>query len=935
MIQNSKTPDYSALMRSALLKLEKMRAKLNALERARSEPIAIVGLACRFPGGADDPDAFWELLRTGKDAVGEVPPSRWDVDAYYDPDLDGDDKMNTRWGGFLSDVDQFDRSFFNLSAREAAAMEPQQRLLLEVAWEALENANIPPDQLAGSQTGVFVGIINGDYYKLMLNPPTRAATGVSNSIAANRLSYFFDLQGPSMAIDTACSSSMVAIHLACQSLRSGESNLVLAGGVNLILSPDFTIAFSQAGMMASDGRCKTFDEAADGYVRGEGCGLVVLKRLSDALEDGDRIYALLRGSAVNQDGRSIALTAPNGLAQQAVVRQALKNAQLEPHKIDYIEAHGTGTSLGDAIEVRSLAAVLEGKEDRCALGSVKTNIGHSESAAGVAGFIKAVLSLQHGQIPPHPHLQTINPRLDLENTPFEIPTLSRPSSIKPRFIGVSSFGFGGTNAHAVLEAAAEGFNKNQGDSPIKRPSHLLALSAKSQPALRALASRYERHLATTPDLPDLCFTANTGRTHFEHRFAIVADDLATLRQQLGAFAAQKETIGFMSDQRSHHSRLKERPDNRRIAFLFTGQGSQYVGMGRQLYETQPTFRDALERCDELLRPLMAPSLLSLLYPASEDSPAEAIHDTVLAQPVLFAFEYALTELWRSWGIEPSAVIGHSVGEYVAACVAGVFTLEDGLRLVVERGQLMGELPRDGQMAVIFAEEAEVRQALAPYQESVSIAAINAPKQIVISGRKQMIDEVQEQLEKEFIMTRSLPVSHAFHSPLMEPMLDRFEQIVNKVGAVRESGAVREPPLLAAPRLPLISNLTGQFLSPEEIPDARYWRRHIRQTVQFKAGIQTLAAQGYDLFLEIGPTNTLSNMGKKCLPKGKGTWLSSLKKGQDDWQTLLNSLAKLYVAGVDVNWLGFDQDYPRHKITLPTYPWQRQRCWLKPYELKSL
>jgi malonyl CoA-acyl carrier protein transacylase len=911
-------------MKNALRSLREMQSKLSALANAKTEPIAIIGMGCRFPG-AKDPEAFWQLLRDGTVAISEVPPDRWDVDAFYDPNLESNDKMNTHWGGFLEDVDKFDPVFFGISAREAAAMDPQQRLLLEVSWEALENGGVAPERLAGSQTGVFVGMWACDYRELLLSAPQRAGTGVMNCLAANRLSYLLDLRGPSMTVDTACSSSLVAVHQACQSLRTRESNLAIAGGVNVILSPQWTVAFSQAGMMAKDGRCKTFDAAADGYVRGEGCGAVILKRLSDALKDGDRILAVLRGSAVNQDGQSVGLTAPNGFAQQALIRQALENAGVSPQQIDYIEAHGTGTPLGDATEVQSLGAVLgvgRSPEQQCALGAVKANIGHLEGAAGIAGLIKTVLSLQHGEIPPHPDLKEINPNIAINKTPFVIPTKQRPwkQAVKPRFAGVSSFGIGGTNAHVVLEAAPEQnlsvlMQRDSGAGElgeVDRPLHVLTLSAKTEKALKELASCYESHLANQPidSLADVCFTANTGRSHFDCRLAIVADSADTLRQQLAAFSAGTESAGVLSGKVTRQKRPK-------IAFLFTGQGSQYVGMGRQLYDTQPVFREALDQCDELLRPHLQESLLSLIYPESGDS--STINETRFAQPALFALEYALAKLWQSWGIEPDAVMGHSVGEYVAACIAGVFSLEDGLYLIAERGRLMGALPREGAMAAVFAEEALVAKAIAPYPDSVSIAAVNGPKQMVISGTKQAVQAVLDSLESEFVMTRPLNVSHAFHSHLMQPILDKFEQIASVVQ-------------FAAPQVPLISNLTGQMVQPEQVPDAGYWCRHLRLPVRFYEGMQTLAANGCELFLEIGPTDTLIGMGKRCLQNG--TWLASIKQGEDNWRTLLQSLATLYVGGADINWAGFDRDYPRRRVALPTYPFQRKRCWLDPSDIKS-
>jgi acyl transferase domain-containing protein len=891
--------------------------QLNQGSETEIESIAIIGIGCRFPGGASSPAAFWKLLKEGIDTITEVPAERWDADAFYDPNLDSSEKMNTRWGGFLEDIDKFDSLFFRISSGEASAIDPQQRLLLEVSWEALENAGVKPDQLAGSQTGVFIGIWLYDYYKLLINAPSRAGTGIANSIAANRLSYVLDLRGPSLSVDTACSSSLVAVHTACQSLLTRDSNLALAGGVNVILSPDWTIALSQAGMMASDGRCKTFDATADGYVRGEGCGIVVLKRLADAKVDGDTILAVIRGSAVNQDGRSNGITAPNGLAQQAVIRQALTRANVSPNQIDYVEVHGTGTPLGDRTEVQSLVAVLgagRAPDQPCFFGSVKANIGHLEAAAGIAGLIKATLCLQHGEIPPQLHLKELNPHLGLEKTPFVIPTPEHPwrSPVRPRFAGVNSFGYGGTNAHLVLEAASPSLKISS--HAVSRPLHLLSLSAKSEKALKEVASRYETHLTDHPDqlLADICFTANTGRSHFDHRLAIVTDCTDTLRHKLSAFAAGNKTDGLIGNKVQSQNHPK-------IAFLFTGQGSQYVGMGRQLYETQPTFKETFDRCDEILRPYLRQSLLSVLYPDSGDS--SKINETAYAQPALFALEYALAEQWRLWGIEPNAVMGHSIGEYVAACVAGVFSLEDGLCLIAERGKLMGSLPAEGEMVAIFAEEEKVAKAIAPYQDSISIAAINGSTQTVISGIKPTVQAVLESLESDFIMSHSLNVSHAFHSHLMEPILDTLEQKVSQLN-------------LSTPCLPIISNLTGQMMPSGKVPDASYWRCHTRQPVRFYQGMQTLAAMGCELFLEIGPTNTLIDLGKRCLPKGTGIWLASVKKNEDNWQSLLSTLQTLYVRGWNVDWSGFDRDYLRHRVALPTYPFQRKRCWLDSSEIKS-
>jgi acyl transferase domain-containing protein/acyl-CoA synthetase (AMP-forming)/AMP-acid ligase II/acyl carrier protein len=880
------------------------------------ETIAIVGIGCRFPG-APNPDAFWQLLQAGQHAISEVPGDRWDIEAFYAAEPVTPGKMNTRSGGFLPQVDQFDPDFFGISRREAERMDPQQRLLLEVVWEALEQAGQPPTGLAGSQTGVFVGISTSDYARLQFQPAVDidayAGTGIASSIAANRLSYLLDLRGPSLAIDTACSSSLVAVHLACQSLQRSECHLAIAGGVNLLITPELTVTFSQARMMAADGYCKTFDAAADGYVRGEGCGIVILKRLSDAQRDGDTILAVVKGSAVNQDGRSNGLTAPNGLAQQAVIRQALSNAGLQPAHISYVEAHGTGTSLGDPIEVDALQTVL--KEGRisappCAIASVKTNIGHLEAAAGIAGLIKVVLSLQYQEIPAHLHLKQLNPHIQLEH--LFIPTQPQPwmRDTQPRRAGVSSFGFGGTNAHVILEEAPVA--PVQPESLIERPWHLFTLSAKSESALQVMASQYQDFLTAHPLVPlsDLCFTVNQGRSHFVHRLAIPCDSVKLLRQRLSEALIDQPAIGMVWGQVQGQQQPK-------VVFLFTGQGSQYLGMGQQLYETQPTFRRTIDRCDTLLRPYLKQSLPSILYASSGAS--LTLNDTLYTQTTLFAIEYALAELWRSWGVQPAAVMGHSLGEYVAACVAGMLTLEDGIKLVAERACRMQALPQNGMMATVLAHREQVESVLSAYP-GVTIAAINTPKHLVISGERETVQAVLKQLKAERIASQPLQVSHAFHSPLIEPMLDGFKQVAQQVQ-------------IAALRVPFVANLTGRFHEPGHLPDAEYWCSHARSTVQFAAGIQFLVEQGYDCFLEIGPNPVLLGMGQRCVSQPSLTWLPSLKPKQD-WQVLLNTLAALYAKGVTVDWAGFERDYLRSRLSLPTYPFERQSYWLKSSQIAS-
>ncbi|MGK7908957.1 MAG: SDR family NAD(P)-dependent oxidoreductase [Synechococcus sp.] len=916
-----------------LLALDEAIAKLEAVERAKTEPIAIIGTSCRFPGGANNPEEFWQVLSQGVDTIGEVPPERWDIDQFYDPDPEAAGKTYTRYGGFLQQVDQFDPQFFGISPREAANMDPQQRLLLEVSWEALERAGLIPKQLSGSQTGVFVGITTNDYARLLvpggdLNAiDTYFLAGNPLNAVAGRLSYTFGLQGPSIAIDTACSSSLVSVHLASQSLRNGECDLALAGGVNLILAPDNTVALSRARMMAPDGRCKTFDATANGFVRGEGCGMLVLKRLSDAERDGDRILALIRSSAVNQDGPSSGFTVPNKAAQEALMQRVLTAANITPADVDYVEAHGTGTSLGDPIEIRALAAVLGHNRpgDRpIAVGSVKTNIGHLESAAGVAGLIKVILSLQHQQIPPHLHLKQPNPYINWDELPVTIPTRLTPwpQGYKPRLAGVSSFGASGTNAHILLEEApsrpspsTESSKTGSGETS-DRPLHLLTLSAKSEKALLDLARRYKRHLAAHPEqsLADLCCSANTGRSHFAYRLAAIASSPQQLRDKLATYSPGQSS----ADMTTGHFPRASHP---RVVFLFTGQGSQYVDMGRQLYETQPTFRAALDRCADILAPYLEQPLLSVLYPpAGRRSP---LNDTAYTQPALFALEYALAQLWLSWGVRPSAVMGHSVGEYVAACLAGVFSLEEGLQLLATRARLMQQLPRDGAMVSLLADAQLVRDAIKPYAGDVAIAAINGPNSTVISGRKSIVDRVCSTLKQQGIKVKPLRVSHAFHSPLMEPMLAEFEAVARTIA-------------YSPPQIELISNVTGQTATGA-IASADYWCRHISQPVLFASSVQTLARQGYDAWLEVGPKPTLLGMGRLCVPDrhDNAHWLPSLRPGREDWHRLLQSLATLYASGADIDWSGFDRDYHRQAVLLPTYPFQRQRFWVRPHSTSQV
>jgi myxalamid-type polyketide synthase MxaB len=893
-----------------------LEARLKKEPQVR-EPVAIVGMACRLPGASSLED-FWRVIRDGIDATGPIPSTRWDVEAFFDPTGEQPGKMSVRWAGLVADVDKFDPPFFGISPREASRMDPQQRLLLEVAWEALEVAGWAPERMGGTATGVFVGIGGTDYSKIPAQfedyyqqIDAHVGTGNALSIASNRVSYILDLRGPSLSVDTACSSGLLGVHLAVQSLRSGECDAALAGGVNLILSPETTIAFSKARMLSPDGHCRPFDAGANGYVRGEGCGMIVLKRLTDAVRDGDRVLAVIRGTAANQDGRTSGITAPSGRAQQAVIRAALAQAGLTSDRVSYIEAHGTGTPLGDPIETQALAEVFRRRTDQdppLHVASVKANIGHTETVSGIAGIIKVVLMLQHGLIPAQLHLQALNPHLGLEGSRVRIPT--EPAAWQAaggtRVAGVSSFGFGGTNTHVVLEEASP-VALAPAEAP-DRPLQLLALSAKSESGLAKLASRYIDYLDRNPQTAaaDVCGGANTGRSHFNHRAALTAGDAAELRERLLKLRDGEKSAGL----KTGRAKLIGSP---KIAFLFTGQGSQYVGMGRALFQTQPVFRRTLQQCDEILRGCLERPLLQVLY--GDPANGALLDETAYTQPALFALEYSLARLWQSWGIEPAALIGHSVGEYVAACVAGVFCLEDGLQLIASRSALMQQLPHDGSMAVIFAASERVERQLEPFRDAVAVAAANGPENTVIAGATEAVRALVEQFTQDGVGTQLLAVSHAFHSPRMDPILDEFQAAASKFSYQR-------------PQIPLVSNLTGRLIGDEPL-DAEYWRRHIRGTVRFADGMQTLAEQQLHALLEVGPTASLLGMGRRCLPNLPVLWLPSLRKGQDDWSSMLASLSDLYVLGARIDWLGFDRDYRRQRLILPTYPFEHERYWFEP------
>ncbi|MBL8197234.1 MAG: SDR family NAD(P)-dependent oxidoreductase, partial [Blastocatellia bacterium] len=814
----------------------------------------------------------------------------------------------------LHSIEEFDAGFFEIAPREAQAMDPQQRLLLETSWEALEQAGILPKELKGTLTGVFIGQMYFEYgaSSQLEELDGYIGTGSAGSVSSGRLSYFLGLQGPAITIDTACSSSLVSLHLACQALRSNECNLALAGGVTVMVSPNIFIEFSRLRGLAKDGRCKSFSAQADGAGWAEGCGIVVLKRLSDAQRDGDKILALIRSTAVNQDGRSQGLTAPNGPSQQRVISRALELSGLLPEEIDAIEAHGTGTSLGDPIEAGALASVFgasRSKERPLYLGSSKSNIGHSQAAAGIAGVMKVVLALQNERLPKTLYAEQPSPHINWEGSGLELLTESKPwpRNERIRRAGVSSFGISGTNAHVILEEAPqEKIEEEKQKQPIGK---ILLLSGQTQEALKGQASQYAEYIERHPELElvDICHSAATHRTHFSHRLTIninnAKEEKEAVIKQLREYVSNEYGYGVEVG-----SVLGERA---KVGFLFTGQGSQYVGMGRELYEKESIFREVVDKCDSIIAPLLGKSILKVMLAEEGSEEAELINQTQYTQPALFVLEYGLYELWKSFGIKAEGLIGHSIGELVAATVAGIFTLEDGLRLAVERARLMGAMPRGGAMVSLELNKERVLQFLEKYEGKISIAGINEPNQTVISGENQSIEELLSEIELESIKYKKLKVSHAFHSHMMEEAVGEFEEIVSSV-------------MRNEPEIQIASNLTGK-IEREALVEARYWGRQIREAVDFVGGIKALVEQGINTFIELGPEAILCGLGSQCIKNKKVSWYPSLKKKQTDSKTLLESIGRVWINGIE---LDLEKVLPGKFVNLPTYSFQRKKYWLE-------
>ena len=898
--------DRRAIITEALHKIDELSARLEIAEKGDTEPIAVVGMGCRFPGGVNNPDQYWRFLREGRSGIVKVPPERWDADALYSEDHTVPGTICTREGGFLTSwkPDEFDAEFFSIAPREAAAMDPQQRLTLEVAWEALEDAGITPQAIRGTQTSVFIGLTTNDYsltFAGKLRPQdvdAYAAFGNASNFAAGRLAYFLGLRGPALVIDTACSSSLVAVHLACQSLRRRESDTALAAGTNLILSPENSIACSRFGMLSPQGRCKTFDASADGYVRSEGCGVAVLKRLSDALRDGDRVLALVRGSAVNQDGASSGQTVPNGPAQQALMRQALAASRLQPSDIDYIEAHGTGTALGDPIELDALSQVFSERDGSSplVLGSVKTNMGHLESAAGIAGFIKTVLSVRYGYIPEHLSFERLTPHASEGASRFTIASKSMewPSVRRARRAGVSSFGVSGTNAHVVLEEAPDVVAAVRQPAPVVST---LVVSGKTSARISSMAGALADWMEAEGSgvaLADMAHTVNHHRARYAKFGTVCARDRAQAVVGLRALAAGRSGPGVVGPHAGSCGGG--------TVFVYSGQGSQWAGMGRRLLADEPAFAAAVAGLDPVFVEQVGFSLQQLL---ARGEPVVGI-DRI--QPVLVGVQLALTELWRSYGVEPDAVIGHSMGEVAAAVVSGALSVAQGLRVIATRSRLMARLSGQGAMALLELDAPATEALIADYAD-VTLAVYASPRQTVIAGPPQQVDAVIAVVDAQDRLARRIEVDVASHHPTIDPVLPELRTALADLMPQR-------------PTIPVITTTDDQTESGPIVFDANYWAANLRNPVRFSQAVAA-AGRDYATFVEVSPHPLLTYAVSDTLGRADHHSIGTLQRDTDDTLTFHTNLNATHTTHAP-----HTPHPPEPHPPIPTTPWHHTQHWIR-------